>query len=105
MMMTPTAAPTGSSIFIDKTSSRELRVGIIGLGNVGLRLALLFSEQKFRVMGFDVDWNKVDTLTVGGFNIYRIILDQVSAAQSSGFRSTANYYNLSHLFAVILCVS
>src|SRR5437764_8000657 len=104
MMVTPTAAPTGSSIFIDKTSSRELRVGIIGLGYVGLPLALLFSEQKFRVMGFDVDRNKVDTLTGGGSYIYRILPEEISAAKSSGFRATANYSDLSQLDAIIICV-
>src|SRR5207237_8097270 len=102
MMMTPTAAPTGSSIFIDKTNSRELRVGIIGLGYVGLPLALLFSEQKFRVTGFDVDQKKVDTLTAGGSYIYRILSEEISAAKSAGFTATTNYAQLAELDAIII---
>ena len=44
-----------------KTSiqQRQARVGIIGLGYVGLPLALLYSEQKFHVTGFDIDARKV----------------------------------------------
>ncbi len=56
----------------DKIRQREARVGIIGLGYVGLPLALLFTEQKFKVTGFDIDKNKVDTLSKGGSYIYRI---------------------------------
>ncbi len=41
---------------------RELRVGIIGLGYVGLPLVLLFSEEGFRVTGFDIDVSKVNLL-------------------------------------------
>ena len=51
--------------FIDQVKSkiqqRQARVGIIGLGYVGLPLALLYSDQKFRVTGFDIDSRKVDT--------------------------------------------
>ena len=46
--------------------ARTARVGVIGLGYVGLPLALLYTEQKFRVTGFDIDKRKVETLTAGG---------------------------------------
>ncbi|MBV9179808.1 MAG: nucleotide sugar dehydrogenase, partial [Acidobacteria bacterium] len=62
-----------SETFLTRVQSRELRVGIIGLGYVGLPLSLLFSEQKFKVTGFDVDQRKVDTLCAGGSYIYRIL--------------------------------
>jgi UDP-N-acetyl-D-mannosaminuronate dehydrogenase len=55
-----------------KMESREARVGIIGLGYVGLPLALLFSEQKFRVTGFDTDAAKVAKLNDGRSYIVRI---------------------------------
>jgi len=99
-----TSAPANAQAFLDKTSSRELRVGIIGLGYVGLPLALLFSEQKFRVTGFDVDQNKVDTLTAGGSYIYRILSEEISAAKSAGFAATTNYAQLAELDAIIICV-
>ena len=99
-----TSAPANDQAFLDKTSSRELRLGIIGLGYVGLPLALLFSEQKFRVTGFDVDQKKVDTLTAGGSYIYRILSEEISAARSAGFTATTNYAQLAELDAIIICV-
>jgi UDP-N-acetyl-D-glucosamine dehydrogenase len=102
--MSTTIAPARTQLFLDKTRSRELRVGIIGLGYVGLPLTLLFSEQRFRVTGFDVDQQKVDTLTAGGSYIYRILPEEIAAAKSSGFAATSNYTQLSDLHAIIICV-
>ena len=55
-----------------RIASREARVGIIGMGYVGLPLTLLFSEQRFRVTGFDVDASKVEALNSGSSYIVRI---------------------------------
>ena len=90
--------------FFDKIKSRELRVGVIGLGYVGLPLSLLFSEQKFRVTGFDVDKRKVDTLVAGGSYIYRILREEIASAKLSGFLATTDYAQLSNLDAIIICV-
>jgi UDP-N-acetyl-D-glucosamine dehydrogenase len=84
--------------------NRQARVGIIGLGYVGLPLALLFSEQKFTVTGFDIDARKVDTLAKGESYIYRISADEIRAAQSSGFSATAEYARLEQMDAIIICV-
>jgi len=98
----PTDVGVGS--FLEKTNSRELQVGVIGLGYVGLPLSLLFSEQRFRVTGLDVDQHKVDTLNAGGSYIYRIPPEEITAAKSAGFAATANYSHISDLDAVIICV-
>src|SRR5690348_7155473 len=90
--------------FVEKTKSRDLQVGVIGLGYVGLPLSLLFSEQRFRVTGFDVDHQKVDTLTSGGSYIYRILPEEIAAAKSAGFSATSDYSHISDLDAVIICV-
>ena len=55
-----------------RIENRTARVGIIGLGYVGLPLALLFSEKDIRVTGFDIDEAKVTTLNGGGSYIVRI---------------------------------
>ncbi len=94
----------GTESFLERTKTRELRVGVIGLGYVGLPLSLLFSEEKFRVTGFDVDQQKVETLTAGGSYIYRILPDEIAAAKSSGFIATSNYVHISDMDAVIICV-
>ena len=103
-MVSTTASPARPESFLDKTKARELRVGIIGLGYVGLPLTLLFSEQKFRVTGFDVDQHKVDTLAAGGSYIYRILPEEIAAAKAAGFAATTDYARLSDLDAIIICV-
>src|SRR6185312_12855802 len=103
-MSSTSFASVETDSFLEKTKSRELRVGIIGLGYVGLPLTLLFSEQKFRVTGLDVDQQKVDTLAAGGSYIYRILPEEIQAAKASGFTATTNYGQISDLDAVIICV-
>jgi UDP-N-acetyl-D-glucosamine dehydrogenase len=87
-----------------KMESREARVGIIGLGYVGLPLALLFSEQKFRVTGFDTDAAKVAKLNDGRSYIVRIQDDAIQQAQKTGFAATANFSEIAEMDAVIICV-
>src|SRR6201993_1849441 len=98
---------TSSSLLTDLKSrieARKARVGIIGLGYVGLPLALLYSEQKFRVTGFDIDQKKVDTLTKGGSYIFRISPEEIQSAKTSGFNATADYSRISEMDAIIICV-
>src|SRR5579885_1131889 len=87
-----------------KLEERIACIGVVGLGYVGLPLVLLFSEQKFRVTGFDIDQKKVETLTAGGSYIYRILPDEIAAAKSSGFSATTDYAHISEMDAVIICV-
>src|SRR6202521_394225 len=87
-----------------RIQQRQARVGIIGLGYVGLPLALLFSEQKFTVTGFDIDQRKVETLARGESYIYRISPEEIRAAQANGFSATSDYARLVEMDAVIICV-
>ena len=87
-----------------KIRDRKAQVGIIGLGYVGLPLALLFSEQKFAVTGFDIDRRKVETLTNGGSYIYRIAAEEIQQARAQGFSATSDYSGLVAMDAVIICV-
>src|ERR1700691_2530902 len=88
----------------NKIKQRQARVGIIGLGYVGLPLALLFTEQKFTVTGFDIDQRKVDTLAKGGSYIYRIAAEEIQAANSKGFSATSDYARIEEMDAIIICV-
>jgi len=103
-MTTQLAAPSLYSDLKDRIMTREARVGIIGLGYVGLPLALLYSEQQFSVTGFDIDQKKVDTLTRGGTYIFRITPEEIAAAKANGFKATSNYSQLSEMDAIIICV-
>jgi len=84
--------------------SRSARIGIIGMGYVGLPLALLFSDQHFRVTGFDVDARKVGALNSGGSYIVRIPGTEIEAARERGFNATANYADVEQMEVVIICV-
>jgi len=56
-----------------KLETRQARIGIVGMGYVGLPLALLFSGEGFRVTGFDIAADKVATLNAGRSYIVRIL--------------------------------
>jgi len=102
MSTKPQSVPTSS--FLEKVEARTAKVGIIGLGYVGLPLALLYSEQKFAVTGFDIDQKKVDTLAAGGTYIVRIPGEEIQEAKKSGFNATADYQRISEMDAIIICV-
>ncbi|MGE5207056.1 MAG: nucleotide sugar dehydrogenase [Chlamydiota bacterium] len=87
-----------------KIETRKARVGVIGLGYVGLPLALLFSEQRFPVTGFDIDHRKVQTLEQGGSYIYRITPAEIQVARGQGLRATSDFSQLESMDAVIICV-
>lgn len=87
-----------------KMDTREARIGIIGMGYVGLPLALLFSAERFRITGFDIATDKVETLNAGGSYIVRITPEAIRGAQKAGFSATADYFEISAMDAVIICV-
>jgi UDP-N-acetyl-D-glucosamine dehydrogenase len=87
-----------------RIADRTARVGIIGLGYVGLPLALLFSEEGFPVTGFDVDTKKVSALNNGGSYIVRIPETEIQLAQKRGFSATNDYSAIREMDAVIICV-
>ena len=87
-----------------RIESRQARIGIVGMGYVGLPLALLFSDEKFRVTGFDIAADKVSTLNSGGSYIVRILPAEIQKARESGFRATSDYSEIAAMDAVIICV-
>ena len=90
--------------FAHRVETRDIRIGIIGMGYVGLPLALHFSEERFRVTGFDVDTQKVEKLNNGGSYIVRIPATEVQLAKEKGFHATADYADVSQMDVVIICV-
>ncbi|HEV2215120.1 MAG TPA: NAD(P)-binding domain-containing protein, partial [Terracidiphilus sp.] len=87
-----------------RIQSRQANIGIIGMGYVGLPLALLFSEAGFRVTGFDIAEDKVRALNNGSSYIVRISPDSIQKAQKSGFKATSAYTEIAQMDAVIICV-
>jgi UDP-N-acetyl-D-glucosamine dehydrogenase len=97
-------AVDGLHEIIQRIESREARIGIVGMGYVGLPLALLFSEERFAITGFDIDAHKVDTLNRGGSYIVRIPGRDIQLAQKNGFQATADYSGIGQMDVVIICV-
>jgi UDP-N-acetyl-D-glucosamine dehydrogenase len=93
------------SKLLDRISARTARVGIIGLGYVGLPLALIFEEAGFPVTGFDVDPKKVDALQRGESYIRHIGAARVAAAFSRGrIEATTDFDRLAACDAILVCV-
>jgi len=80
----PTQQVTPVSEILARIHSRQANSGIIGLGYVGLPLGLLFSEEKFQVLGFDIDATKVNALNNGNSYIHRILPAEIPAGSGKG---------------------
>ena len=90
----------------EKISSNDILVGIIGLGYVGLPLALEFANNKINVLGFDLDKNKVDSINIKKESyIKHIPSDKISkAVESSYLKATIDFSRLKEPDAIIICV-
>ena len=86
--------------FRDKTAT----IGIVGLGYVGLPLMLRYAETGFKVLGFDIDAEKVNKLNKGETYIEHITADKIAAARTAGFEATTDFSRIGEVEAVILCV-
>ncbi|SNS31822.1 UDP-N-acetyl-D-glucosamine dehydrogenase [Granulicella rosea] len=87
-----------------RIADRSARIGIVGLGYVGLPLTLLFSEERFAITGFDIDPEKVAKLNRAESYIHRIEPEHLLAAQAAGFRATTDFAAARELDAVLICV-
>lgn len=86
---------------------KKSRVGIIGLGYVGLPIVLRFCEEGFKVVGFDVDPKKIKSLNSGTSYIKHIPSKTISAfvkGKSPSFVPTTDMSMLSKMDAIIICV-
>jgi UDP-N-acetyl-D-glucosamine dehydrogenase len=89
----------------DRLSRRDYTVGVIGLGYVGLPLVLRFGEVGFRVIGFDIDVDKVKRLNDGTSYIQHVPGPRVQTLVGAGrFEATADLERLGEPDAVIICV-
>jgi UDP-N-acetyl-D-glucosamine dehydrogenase len=88
-----------------RIESREARVGVIGLGYVGLPLALEFARAGFRVDGFDLDAEKVRILKTGGSYIPDVADEQVSEQVGAGrFGASTDFAALADADVIHVCV-
>ncbi len=92
------------NLVVDKFKSKKAVIGIVGLGYVGLPLALRYSEENFKVIGFDIDQFKVNKINEGESYIEHISTSSVTAAKKAGFIATTDFKKISDVDAIILCV-
>ena len=88
----------------EKITSRTATVGIYGLGYVGLPLALRFCEVGIKVIGFDIDDYKVDTLNAGQSYIERLTPQRIKHALAQGLEATNDFSRSGEVDALIICV-
>ena len=98
----PNVVEKSSGGLIEKIRSREARVGVIGLGYVGLPLVLEFSKAGFKVTGFDVDAGKVETLRQGGSYIKHIEAEKIRNMRA--FSPTDDFSRLAGMDCILACV-
>jgi UDP-N-acetyl-D-glucosamine dehydrogenase len=83
--------------------NRKAKIGIVGLGYVGLPLMLRFAEENFQVIGFDIDEEKVKKLNAGLSYIEHISSDLIKK-QKDKMTPTTDFKKISEVDAIILCV-
>ncbi|MHB0971433.1 MAG: nucleotide sugar dehydrogenase [Thermoanaerobaculia bacterium] len=99
-----TETPTLDTL-LDRVASRTAHIGVIGLGYVGLPLALLFRESGFPVTGFDVDQKKVDALMAGQSYIKHIGAGRVAKAfAGENMAATTGFAQLTSCDAIVIAV-
>ena len=83
---------------------KEARIGVIGLGYVGLPLVIEFCRAGFPVMGFDIDESKVVLLNQGTSYIRHIDTSALVKALEDGFRATTDFDLLGEMDCILICV-
>jgi UDP-N-acetyl-D-glucosamine dehydrogenase len=99
------AAAAMADAFVARAKARDLTVGVIGLGYVGLPLTEAFLAAGFRVLGFDVDAAKIEAIAAGRTYIRHIPDARIAAMRDSGrFEGAADPARLASADALLMCV-
>ncbi|MBZ9764641.1 nucleotide sugar dehydrogenase [Mesorhizobium sp. CA8] len=90
---------------LNRISTRAAQVGVIGLGYVGLPLAVAVARAGFPVSGFDIEAHKVESLNNGQSYIEAVTSTTLAGQVASGrFRATADFAELAVCEVIIICV-
>lgn len=91
-------------LLIERLNNKRAVIGILGMGYVGLPLALRYTDVGYKVVGFDIDITKVDKLNGGDSYIEHIPTSAVLEACARGFRATVDFAEARNCDALIICV-
>ena len=90
---------------LDKINCHQAIVGIIGLGYVGLPLALTFTNKNIKVVGFDIDNTKISSLADGESYLKHLPDTVIKNMKHNGlFTATSDFSQLSAVDVIIICV-
>ena len=95
---------TAKEKLLKRINDKSARIGIVGLGYVGLPLMLDFSEAGFPALGFDIDRRKVDLLNAGKSYFVHIPDSRVAAATERDMGATTQYSRARETDVMILCL-
>ncbi len=90
--------------FQDRIDDRTACVAVVGLGYVGLPLALTCARAGFRVIGLDTDPVKVEKLNSGRSYIAHIHGEEIAAARQAGFAATGDFVAAEQADVIVICV-
>ena len=89
---------------MERIKEKHVRVGVVGLGYVGLPLVIAFVKAGFAVTGFDVDEMKVASLQKGESYIKHIDIAPLMGLEAGRFEATADFSNMSGVDCILICV-
>jgi len=89
---------------MDQIRDRSARVGVIGLGYVGLPLAVTAARRGFPVTGFDVDPTKIDRIAARDSYIDAVTAQAMDEACEAGLRATTDFSALAECRVILICV-
>ena len=89
---------------VQKLRKKSARIGIVGLGYVGIPLALRFTGAGFGVVGFDIDPDRVKSLNAGRSPIRHIPPAEIAGMVEKGFAATGDFARIAEVDAIVICV-
>ena len=89
---------------IKKLEDKTAIIGIVGLGYVGVPLMLRYVEVGFKVIGFDIDDEKIKKLHAGQTYIEHISSTLIKNAVERGFTATTDFSRAGEVDALLICV-
>ena len=88
----------------DKIKSKDAKIGIIGMGYVGIPLGLEFSDKGFTVLGFDKDTKRVDDINTGKQIMKHITKKSMDKFVENKGSATAEFSRIKNMDCLIICV-
>ena len=89
---------------LKKINTKTAKIGIVGLGYVGLPLAIRFSMSGYQVSGFDIDRDKVKKLNNGKSYLYHFKNSTIAEMKKNNFMAFTNFKNINKVDIILLCL-